>query len=595
MLPIVNIAAYQFVSLSDLDRLRPELLAVCQEQGLRGTILLSPEGINLFLAGSREGIDAFLQHVRGIPGLEGLPVKESYSEKIPFNRMLVKIKAEIIAFGVAGIEPGHYTSRRISPHDLKQWLDEGRPVTLLDTRNRFEVRTGTFQNAIEIQVDDFRHFPEAVEQLPEELKQQPVVTFCTGGIRCEKAAPFLERAGFQDVYQLDGGILKYFEECGGAHYNGDCFVFDQRVALNPELKQCDWAQCYACQSVLSVEEQQSPLYRPGLSCPNCYESTEAAQQKLLAKRLTTWREVVNPLPGSQSYENIRPINIPLRLDGCELLAALEALKTHVTRTAWEEIIRDGRLTCRGEVVQPGRIVRAGEQLEHHVPGTTEPDVSVDLSFLYEDQWLVVVHKPAPLPMHPCGRFHRNTLTELLNLVYAPAKLRPAHRLDADTSGVVVLSRSREIARLVQPQFEKGQVRKRYLARVHGCPPNAQFECHHPLQATPGELGVRLPDETGVAASTRFQVIGTFSDQTTLLDVEPLTGRTNQIRAHLWHLGFPIQGDPIYLPDGQIGRSQALPLTAAPMCLHAETLELTHPMTQQRVTFQGKRPSWAEIS
>ena len=152
--------------------------------------------------------------------------KESPSAEQPFNRMLVKIKKEIIAFGVAGIDPASRPTPKLSARELKQWLDEGRPVTLLDIRNDYEVRMGTFRGARRAGIDHFREFPAAVQQLPAELKQQPVVMFCTGGIRCEKAGPFMEQAGFQNVHQLDGGILKYFEECGGAHYDGECFVFE---------------------------------------------------------------------------------------------------------------------------------------------------------------------------------------------------------------------------------------------------------------------------------------------------------------------------------------------------------------------------------
>ncbi|MDB5338026.1 MAG: protein yceA [Planctomycetaceae bacterium] len=236
MQPIVNIAAYRFVELNNLAELRTELLELCLLAELRGTILLSPEGINVFVAGVRASMDRLLARLRQIPGLAELAVKESLSHERPFKRMRVKIKREIIVFGVDGIAPQRYTSRRLSPQELKRWLDEGRPVTLLDTRNNFEFETGTFQNAVAIGIDDFRDFPTAVSRLPDELKQQPIVTFCTGGIRCEKATPYLEREGFQNVYQLDGGILKYFEECGGAHYNGHCFVFDERVALDPALQ-----------------------------------------------------------------------------------------------------------------------------------------------------------------------------------------------------------------------------------------------------------------------------------------------------------------------------------------------------------------------
>lgn len=266
---IVNIAAYKFLFLDDLPRRHAELLPVCQRLSLKGTILLSPEGINLFLAGNRGAIDDFLSILRSDPALADLEVKESYSDYQPFGRMLVKIKREIIAFGVEGIDPREQTSRRVSALTLRQWLDEGRPVTLLDVRNDMEVGVGTFRNAVAIGVDDFRDFPRAASALPPEMKEQVVVTFCTGGIRCEKAGPELENQGFNDVYQLDGGILKYFEECGGAHFEGECFVFDQRVALDPDLCETETTQCYACQAIITPDERSQPEYVAGVSCPRC--------------------------------------------------------------------------------------------------------------------------------------------------------------------------------------------------------------------------------------------------------------------------------------------------------------------------------------
>ena len=151
--------------------------------------------------------------------------------------MRVKIKREIIAFGIPGIDPARNPSRKLSPRTLRQWLDEGRSVTLLDTRNTYEIERGTFRGALPAGIRHFRDFPRAVERLPARLKNQPVVMFCTGGIRCEKAGPFMEREGFRDVFQLDGGILKYFEECGSAHYDGECFVFDERVGVDPTLRE----------------------------------------------------------------------------------------------------------------------------------------------------------------------------------------------------------------------------------------------------------------------------------------------------------------------------------------------------------------------
>ncbi len=268
----INISVYKFTPLDGLPALRERLLGVSRAGGLKGTILLSPEGINLFVAGSRAQVDALLAELRTVPGLQDLAPKESVSAEQPFNRMLVKIKKEIIAFGVAGIDPARRPTPKLSARELKQWLDEGRPVTLLDTRNDYEVRMGTFRGARRAGIDHFRDFPAAVRRMPAELKEQPVVMFCTGGIRCEKAGPFMERAGFQNVHQLDGGILKYFEECGGAHFDGECFVFDRRVGVDPALHETDSVLCFNCQMPLTAEEQRHPHYAPDVSCPLCYDA-----------------------------------------------------------------------------------------------------------------------------------------------------------------------------------------------------------------------------------------------------------------------------------------------------------------------------------
>jgi UPF0176 protein len=265
-----NLSAYKFTPLGDLPVMRERLLGLCRTGGLKGTILLSPEGINFFVAGLREPAEALLAGLRAVPGLEDLSPKESRSAEQPFNRMLVKIKKEIIAFGVEGIDPARRPTPKLPARTLKQWLDEGRPVTLLDTRNDYEVRMGTFRGAKAAGIAHFREFPAAVRRLPEELKTQPVVMFCTGGIRCEKAGPFLERTGFKQVLQLDGGILKYFEECGGAHFEGECFVFDRRVGLDPALAETGSVLCFNCQLPLTGEEQRHPYYVPDRSCPHCF-------------------------------------------------------------------------------------------------------------------------------------------------------------------------------------------------------------------------------------------------------------------------------------------------------------------------------------
>ena len=210
----LNVAAYKFSTLSEIEQRRMPLRAFCHDLGLKGTILLSTEGINLFVAGGPDAVETLLNHLAADPEIGPLETKRSWSSHQPFNRMLVRLKKEIIAFGIDGIDPVNRPAPKLPAKQLKSWLDEGRPVTLLDVRNDYEIRLGTFENAVPIGIDHFRRFPDAVDQLPEQTEDQPIVMFCTGGIRCEKAGPYMQRAGFRNVYQLEGGILKYFEECG---------------------------------------------------------------------------------------------------------------------------------------------------------------------------------------------------------------------------------------------------------------------------------------------------------------------------------------------------------------------------------------------
>ena len=195
--PIVNIAAYKFVTLTELDERREQLRQLTGELGLMGTILLSPEGINLFLAGTREGIDQFAETIQQDPEVGELEIKESFTDYQPFKRMLVKLKKEIIAFGVEGIDPAERTSPKLPAKELKKWLDEGKQVTLLDVRNDYEISLGTFEGAEPIGLKHFRHFPEAVDAMPEERKDETIVMFCTGGIRCEKGGPLHGTSGLQ--------------------------------------------------------------------------------------------------------------------------------------------------------------------------------------------------------------------------------------------------------------------------------------------------------------------------------------------------------------------------------------------------------------
>lgn len=590
MMPVRNIAAYRFAPLDNLKELRGRLLVLCKAHALKGTILLSMEGINLFVAGAPDGIDALLAEIRKVPGLGDIDVKVSESASQPFNRMLVRIKKEIIAFGVLGIDPSRRASPKLSPHTLKQWLDEGRPVTLLDTRNDYEVRLGTFKNAVPAGIDHFREFPAAVAKLPEEMKQQPVVMFCTGGIRCEKAGPYMEREGFQKVYQLEGGILKYFEECGGAHYEGECFVFDQRVGVDPALHESASAQCFKCLSPLTAEEQKDPRYVPARSCPYCFKSSEEEMRLAIERRHRTLAEIIEPLPGSIPYENFRPITVPRESDGS---TALEFLRAVLPHCEWEQAFESGViLDNERRPVRARHRVAAGERYLHKLGLITEPAVNAAVEILHEDEALIVLNKPAPLPMHPSGRYNRNTLQHILNLVYHPQKPHPAHRLDANTTGVVLVTRTRHFASKLQPQFARGEVRKIYLARVQGHPRENHFVCDAPISAAPGEAGTRDVDfDSGLPARTEFKVLERFADGTALLEVHPLTGRTNQIRVHLWQLGLPVCGDPVYLPECKLGGTQTLALDAPPLCLHAASIEFHHPLTEQRTRFTAPLPPY----
>lgn len=248
---IVNLSAYKFVTIESGADWRPLIVDRCTALGLRGTILLAPEGINLFVAGEPEQIGTFMEYLRTDPLFEGkfadLEFKESVSATQPFGKMLVKLKREIITMKKPAIRPELGRAPSVGAATLKSWLDrghddEGRPVVMLDTRNAFEVDVGTFDQALDYRIAKFSEFPGVIEEHRVDLEGKTVVSFCTGGIRCEKAAIHMKEVGIDHVYQLEGGILKYFEEVGGAHYHGECFVFDHRTALNAALEPAPIAQ-----------------------------------------------------------------------------------------------------------------------------------------------------------------------------------------------------------------------------------------------------------------------------------------------------------------------------------------------------------------
>jgi len=270
----VNIAAYKFITLDNLDEMRPQYLALCTELGLKGTVLLTPEGINMFVSGTREAIDQYLAWVRGDARLADLEVKESLSTDQSHRRMLVRIKKEIITMRMPLIKPELGRAPSVEAKTLKRWLDQGhddagKPVVMVDTRNDFEVDVGTFDGTVDYRIKKFTEFPEVIAAHKDDFAGKTVVTFCTGGIRCEKAAIHMQNIGYDNVYQLEGGILKYFEDVGGDHYTGDCFVFDYRTALNPKLEPTETVQCFACRAVVTPRQQLAPSYVVGKSCPHC--------------------------------------------------------------------------------------------------------------------------------------------------------------------------------------------------------------------------------------------------------------------------------------------------------------------------------------
>jgi UPF0176 protein len=237
---ILNISAYKFVPLHDLAALQEQLRSQTQSRQIKGTILIAEEGINLFLAAPKEAIHSFIDWLRQDARFADLAPKESWSDHQPFKKMLVKIKSEIIRMNHPTIRPHTGRAPAVTPEVLNRWLDQGhddngRPVVVLDTRNAFEVDYGSFDHAIDYRISKFTEFPQAIAAHKETLKDKTIVSFCTGGIRCEKAAIYMREIGLEHTYQLDGGILKYFEETDARHFHGDCFVFDEREALDPRL------------------------------------------------------------------------------------------------------------------------------------------------------------------------------------------------------------------------------------------------------------------------------------------------------------------------------------------------------------------------
>jgi UPF0176 protein len=271
---------YKFVRLLEAAEKQPSLLLQCQSQGVKGTILLAEEGINGTIAGSRAAIDAVLSFLRTDPRLADLEHKESFADVQPFDRLKVRLKAEIVTIGVPEADPNAQVGTYIDPHDWNAVISDP-DVTVIDTRNEYEVSIGSFQGADNPHTRSFRQFPDYVRTHLDPAKQKKVALFCTGGIRCEKASAFMLAQGFETVYHLKGGILKYLEEVptDDSLWQGECFVFDQRVAVQHGLEAGTHAMCRSCGHPISDADKASPDYEDGIACPHCVDQLAEAKRK----------------------------------------------------------------------------------------------------------------------------------------------------------------------------------------------------------------------------------------------------------------------------------------------------------------------------
>ena len=278
MSKVVVCALYKFVSLPGFEAIRRPLLDVMENAGIKGTLLLGNEGINGTVAGSAQAIDNLLTWLDNQPGLDNIVHKLSFDDEMPFYRTKVKLKKEIVTMGVEGIDPRHVVGTYVKPENWNALISDP-DVLVVDTRNDYEIQIGTFKNALNPHTETFREFPDYVKKNLAPEKHKKVAMFCTGGIRCEKSTAYLKEQGFDEVYHLEGGILKYLEEVPQEEslWQGDCYVFDGRVAVGHALKESHYHVCNACRLPITDEDKQSEVYEQGVSCPSCF-GTHSAEQ-----------------------------------------------------------------------------------------------------------------------------------------------------------------------------------------------------------------------------------------------------------------------------------------------------------------------------
>jgi UPF0176 protein len=282
----ITVAAfYRFARIEDPSDLRQRLRAFAEREGLRGTIIVAGEGVNGTVAGSRAALDGLFALIRAEPGLEDVDIKFSAATGMPFHRMKVRLKKEIVTMGIADLDADREAGVHVAPADWNALVSDP-DVVLVDTRNRYETAIGTFRNAVDPGTDSFRQFPEWAERNLDTLRGRRVAMFCTGGIRCEKASAYLKRVGVEEVFHLKGGILKYLEEVpeNDSLWDGECFVFDERVGVGHGLEHGEATLCRACRHPLTAAERTSELFEEGVSCPHCQESRSDADRARYAER-----------------------------------------------------------------------------------------------------------------------------------------------------------------------------------------------------------------------------------------------------------------------------------------------------------------------
>ena len=278
-------ALYHFVILDDFKKLKQPLYQLMLDHDVKGTLLLAREGINGTISGSREGIDAVINWLKSDLRFDNLTTKESLHNDVPFYRTRVKLKKEIVTMGIEDIDPNHIVGTYIKPEKWNDLISDPE-VLLIDTRNDYEYGIGTFENAINPETETFRDFPDYVQQNLDPQKHKKVAMFCTGGIRCEKSTAFLKQQGFDEVYHLEGGILNYLEQVPekDSLWQGECFVFDNRVAVNHQLEKGQYDQCYACRMPITEQDKQHSHYQKGVSCHHCFDNTDRAAKQRFQQR-----------------------------------------------------------------------------------------------------------------------------------------------------------------------------------------------------------------------------------------------------------------------------------------------------------------------